>query len=90
MIEKNHPPIKFGKTGVLIINLGTPDSTSWLDIRKYLRDNIFNGYSLKQHHFTADGSEIKIDLPTDDLIRVIISKSFSDKPDNSKHLSKAS
>ena len=38
MIEKNHPPIKFGKTGVLIINLGTPDSTSWLDIRKYLRE----------------------------------------------------
>ena len=38
MIEKNHPSIKFGKTGVLIINLGTPDSTSWLDIRKYLRE----------------------------------------------------
>jgi ferrochelatase len=38
MIENNHPPIKFGKTGVLIINLGTPDSTSWLDIRKYLRE----------------------------------------------------
>ena len=38
MIEKKHPPIKFGKTGVLIINLGTPDSTSWLDIRKYLRE----------------------------------------------------
>ena len=38
MIEKNHPPIKYGKTGVLIINLGTPDSTSWLDIRKYLRE----------------------------------------------------
>ena len=35
MIEKNHPPIKYGKTGVLIINLGTPDSTNWLDIRKY-------------------------------------------------------
>ena len=33
-----HPPVKFGKTGVLIINLGTPDSTSWLDIRKYLRE----------------------------------------------------
>ena len=32
----NHPPINFGKTGVLIINLGTPDSTSWFDIRKYL------------------------------------------------------
>ena len=38
MIEKNHPPIKFGKTGVLIINLGTPDSTNWFDIRKYLRE----------------------------------------------------
>ena len=33
-----HPPVKFGKTGVLIINLGTPDSTSWLDIRKYLKE----------------------------------------------------
>ena len=33
-----HPPIKFGKTGVLIVNLGTPDSTSWFDIRKYLRE----------------------------------------------------
>ena len=33
-----HPSIKFGKTGVLLINLGTPDSTSWLDIRKYLKE----------------------------------------------------
>ena len=38
MIDNNHPPIKFGKTGVLIINLGTPDSTSWSDIRKYLKE----------------------------------------------------
>ena len=37
-IDKNHPSIKFGKTGVLIINLGTPDSTDWLDIRKYLKE----------------------------------------------------
>ena len=36
--NKKHPPINFGKTGVLIINLGTPDSTSWLDIRKYLKE----------------------------------------------------
>ena len=36
--NKDHPPIKFGKTGVLIINLGTPDSTSWFDIRKYLKE----------------------------------------------------
>ena len=38
MIEKNHPSIKYGKTGVLIINLGTPDSTDWFDIRKYLKE----------------------------------------------------
>ena len=39
-MKKNleHPPINFGKTGVLIINLGTPDSTSWWDIRKYLKE----------------------------------------------------
>ena len=35
---KNHPKINFGKTGVLLINLGTPDSTDWLDIRKYLKE----------------------------------------------------
>ena len=35
---KEHPKINFGKTGVLIVNLGTPDSTKWLDIRRYLRE----------------------------------------------------
>ena len=35
---KEHPKIKFGKTGVLIVNLGTPDSTKWLDIRRYLKE----------------------------------------------------
>ena len=37
-MEKDHPKIKYGKTGVLIINLGTPDSTNWWDIRKYLKE----------------------------------------------------
>ena len=36
--NNNHPQIKFGKTGILIVNLGTPDSTSWFDIRKYLKE----------------------------------------------------
>ena len=35
---KDHPKINYGKTGILIVNLGTPDSTSWLDIRKYLKE----------------------------------------------------
>ena len=37
-MENTHPIVKFGKTGVLLINLGTPDSTSWWDIRKYLKE----------------------------------------------------
>ena len=37
-MKQDHPEVKFGKTGVLIINLGTPDSTSWWDIRKYLKE----------------------------------------------------
>ena len=34
----NHPKINYGKTGLLLVNLGTPDSTSWWDIRKYLKE----------------------------------------------------
>ena len=37
-MTSDHPKINYGKTGILIINLGTPDSTSWLDIRKYLKE----------------------------------------------------
>ena len=37
-MKQDHPDIKFGKTGVLIVNLGTPDSTSWWDVRKYLKE----------------------------------------------------
>ena len=34
----DHPNIKYGKTGILLVNLGTPNSTSWFDIRKYLQE----------------------------------------------------
>jgi ferrochelatase len=37
-MDQNHPEVKFGKTGVLLVNLGTPDSTSWWDVRKYLKE----------------------------------------------------
>ena len=36
--KEEHPKVKFGKTGVLLVNLGTPNSTSWWDIRKYLKE----------------------------------------------------
>ena len=37
-MKKDHPIVNFGKTGILLINLGTPDSTGWWDIRKYLKE----------------------------------------------------
>ena len=37
-MDKNHPQVKFGRTGILLINLGTPNSTGWWDIRKYLKE----------------------------------------------------
>ena len=37
-MKENHPKVNYGKTGVLLINLGTPDSTGWWDIRKYLKE----------------------------------------------------
>ncbi len=37
-MQKDHPDVKYGKTGVLLVNLGTPNSTSWWDIRKYLKE----------------------------------------------------
>ncbi len=37
-MENDHPKINYGKTGLLLVNLGTPDSTGWWDIRKYLKE----------------------------------------------------
>ena len=37
-MKSDHPAVKFGKTGLLLVNLGTPDSTNWFDIRKYLKE----------------------------------------------------
>ncbi len=37
-MKENHPKVNYGKTALLLVNLGTPDSTSWWDIRKYLKE----------------------------------------------------
>ena len=37
-MNNEHPEVKFGKTGVLVVNLGTPDSTNWWDVRRYLKE----------------------------------------------------
>ena len=36
--SKDHPSVKHGKQGVLLVNLGTPDSLKLWDIRKYLAE----------------------------------------------------
>ncbi|MDC0903561.1 ferrochelatase [Pelagibacteraceae bacterium] len=38
MTVSKHPDVNFGKTGVLLVNLGTPDSTKWWDVRRYLKE----------------------------------------------------
>ena len=40
MINKpeDHPEIKANKIGILLVNLGTPESTDTKSIRKYLKE----------------------------------------------------
>ena len=37
-LPDKHTRLPQKKIGVLLINLGTPDSTNWWDIRKYLKE----------------------------------------------------
>ncbi len=34
----SHPPVAFGRVGVLIVNLGTPDATDYWSMRRYLKE----------------------------------------------------
>ncbi|MDO6965290.1 ferrochelatase [Rhizobium alvei] len=38
MLPADHPPVKFGKVGVLLVNLGTPDGTDYKSMRRYLKE----------------------------------------------------
>ncbi|WGD29232.1 ferrochelatase [Ancylobacter sp. WKF20] len=37
-LPAGHPPVKVGKIGVLIVNLGTPDGTDYWSMRRYLKE----------------------------------------------------
>jgi protoporphyrin/coproporphyrin ferrochelatase len=37
-LPAGHPPVAFGKVGVLIVNLGTPDGTDYWSMRRYLKE----------------------------------------------------
>jgi protoporphyrin/coproporphyrin ferrochelatase len=38
-----HPPVNLGRIGVLLINLGTPDATSYWPMRRYLKEFLSDG-----------------------------------------------
>ncbi|WP_265518543.1 ferrochelatase [Nitratireductor luteus] len=38
VLPEGHPPVRIGKVGVLLVNLGTPDGTSYWPMRRYLRE----------------------------------------------------
>jgi protoporphyrin/coproporphyrin ferrochelatase len=37
-LPTDHPPVKIGKVGVLLVNLGTPDATDPVSMRRYLKE----------------------------------------------------
>ena len=38
VLPANHPPVRNGKVGVLLVNLGTPDGTDYTSMRRYLKE----------------------------------------------------
>jgi protoporphyrin/coproporphyrin ferrochelatase len=37
-LPDDHPPVRFGRIGVLLVNLGTPDATDYWSMRRYLKE----------------------------------------------------
>lgn len=37
-LPSNHPPVRFGRVGVLLVNLGTPEGTDYWSMRRYLSE----------------------------------------------------
>jgi ferrochelatase len=37
-LPADHPPVAFGRIGVLLVNLGTPDATDYWSMRRYLKE----------------------------------------------------
>ncbi|PZU20580.1 MAG: ferrochelatase [Shinella sp.] len=37
-LPSDHPPVKFGRVGVLLVNLGTPEGTDYWSMRRYLSE----------------------------------------------------
>ncbi len=47
---EDHPRVNYGRIGVLLLNLGTPDGTSYWPMRRYLHEFLGRiGASLRSH-----------------------------------------
>ncbi|NJO54147.1 MAG: ferrochelatase [Bacteroidales bacterium] len=38
LLPVDHPPVKFGRIGVLLLNVGTPEGTGYWSMRRYLKE----------------------------------------------------
>jgi ferrochelatase len=47
-----HPPVKSGKIGVLIANLGTPDATDYSSMRRYLKEFLSDKRVIEENSLT--------------------------------------
>ena len=41
-LPADHPRVNFGKTGLLLVNLGTPDGTDFWNMRRYLKEFLWD------------------------------------------------
>ena len=37
-LPREHPPVRSGKVGMLLVNLGTPDAPTTADVKRYLAE----------------------------------------------------
>lgn len=46
---QQHPPVKHGRIGVLLVNLGTPEATDYWSVRRYLREFLSDRRVIELH-----------------------------------------
>lgn len=50
-LPADHPPVKLGKVGVLLMNLGTPDATDYWSMRRYLKEFLWDSRVIEVSRF---------------------------------------
>jgi ferrochelatase len=51
-LPKDHPPVKWGRIGVLLVNLGTPDATDFWSMRRYLKEFLSDKRVIEENSLT--------------------------------------